>query len=55
MVESKEQDVEMEVVEGQANSGVPRTVETFQAHNKKTKRLHVASEYITCLTVLICI
>lgn len=44
MVESKEQDVEMEVVEEQANGGMPRAVETFQAHNKKRKRLHVAFE-----------
>lgn len=50
MVESKEQDVEMEVVEEQANGGVPRAVETFQAHNKKRKRLHVAFEQMTCLT-----
>jgi orotate phosphoribosyltransferase-like protein len=44
MVELEEQNVEMEVVEGQANSGVPEVTKTSQAHNKKRKRLHVASK-----------
>ncbi len=44
MVEFEEQDVEVEVVERQANGGVPGVAETFQAHNKKRKRLHVAFE-----------
>jgi hypothetical protein len=37
----------MEVVEGQANGGV--LGETSQTHNKKKKRLHVASKQMTCL------
>lgn len=42
--------VEMEVVEGQVNGGVPRVDEISQAHNKKRKRLYVASKQMTCLT-----
>jgi hypothetical protein len=50
MVESKEHDVGVGFIKVQIGNGVSRVVETFQAQNKKRKKMSTISKQMNYLT-----